>query len=224
VCVPWAGAGAAAFREWAFWLAARAEVRAVRLPGRESRFAEPPPTDLDEAVAECVAAVSVQVPADRDVVLFGHCSGAVLAYEIARAWPAADRPPPRGLVVASQDAPHLPRDLEGWRDAVQELLDTVSAGVADPLVREELLEVVRPAIEADVRLFRGYRHRAGPPLDVPVTVLVSAEDARRGWLDPGEWARHSTAGTTFRVIEGDHLFTGASWRTLAAAVADTLPG
>jgi surfactin synthase thioesterase subunit len=220
VCFPWAGAGASPFRDWSDWLAGRAEVWAVRLPGRESRFAEPPAADLAAAVEECVAALRRQLPAGRGFVLFGLCSGAVLAYEVARAWRDLGRWAPLGLVVASQPAPHEPRDPAGWRTVAEDLLDAVAAG-ADATVREELLHVIRPAVEADVLLFSGYRHRPGPPLDVPVTVFVStpeaAQQAQAGW----QW--HTTAGAVCHVVAGDHLFTGVAWRRLAEAVSDAVP-
>ncbi len=224
VCVPWAGAGAAPFRPWADWLAPSVEVWALRLPGRESRIGEPPPDDFGRLVTDCADAFEQEFPVGRGYALFGHCSGALLSYELAHELLRRGVAGPRAFVVASQGAPDLPRTLDGWREDVDDLLAVAGADlVHDEEVHRELLELLRPTIEADVQLARGYLYRARGAFDVPVTVLIASDDPEIYRWAPRSWQSHTSAGVTGHVLPGDHLFSGAAWRGLAEAVGAALP-
>src|SRR3954447_26751260 len=80
ICIPHAGAGAALYYPWRP-LSQVASLWAVRFPGRENRLAEPALTSI-HAMADALAASVAKIPA-RAMVLFGHCSGALVAYELA---------------------------------------------------------------------------------------------------------------------------------------------
>src|SRR5256885_16239546 len=58
VCIPWAGAGAARFRQWAPLIGEHARLYGARLAGREARVSEPAATTLDAVVAELVEATA----------------------------------------------------------------------------------------------------------------------------------------------------------------------
>nr|WP_247896669.1 alpha/beta fold hydrolase [Azospirillum argentinense] len=104
VCFPYAGAGAAVFRDWAPAVGSDTELLAVRLPGRESRIGEPPLHRVEDAVPAILAALGPL--GDRPLILFGHSLGATLAYATARALVARGHPPAL-LAVSGRRAPHL---------------------------------------------------------------------------------------------------------------------
>src|SRR5262245_57467554 len=82
LCIPFAGAGAGAFRNWGRQLPDFIEAYAVQLPGREDTLNMPPLTDwrrMQDSVFESVA----RLPS-LPVAIFGHSLGAVLALELAR--------------------------------------------------------------------------------------------------------------------------------------------
>ncbi|MDT5049567.1 MAG: hypothetical protein QOG75_5465 [Mycobacterium sp.] len=125
VCVPPAGAGCGQFGAWQTELGEDVSVVGVQLPGRETRWMDPKPSTMEEAVDAIVTELTDLVPAGHPTVLFGHSFGALLGYEIARslwrewgAWPralvvAACRPPrewvgvDRGLVDDEATLTHL---------------------------------------------------------------------------------------------------------------------
>src|SRR5690349_236164 len=81
-CFAHAGGGASFFRGWAAGLPESVEVSPVQLPGRETRFREPPFTrlgQLTEALAE-----ALRPHLDRPFAFFGHSLGALVAFELAR--------------------------------------------------------------------------------------------------------------------------------------------
>jgi surfactin synthase thioesterase subunit len=220
VCVPWAGAGAAPFAPWGEWLAPQLEVWATRLRGRESRMSEPPADDVADVVEELADRFPLE---GRPYALFGHCSGAVIAFELAHELVRRGAPRPELLAVASQPPPDQPRTLEGWEDDVEALLRNCEADFDDdPAVREDLLFLVRRVIEADVRASRGYHYRPRPPLEVPIAFFVASDDAQAEWTTGPGWSRQTADVATRHVLDADHLFTGAAWRRLASTVADAV--
>jgi len=61
LCLPWAGGGANEFRAWPAHLPPGVQVCPLLLPGRESRFREPPIRRMDALVDELVAALEHKV-------------------------------------------------------------------------------------------------------------------------------------------------------------------
>src|SRR6184192_3803710 len=72
-CLPFAGGGASAWRPWAQRLQPEVEVMAFRLPGRESRLAEPPISDPVALVRTLVDEIAPY--SNQPYVLLGHSLG-----------------------------------------------------------------------------------------------------------------------------------------------------
>ncbi len=79
VCFPHAGAGPALFSDWPHDLPEAWAVLGVRLPGRESRLREPRHETIQAMAAEVAAAL--EGVAEAPLILYGHCFGAVVAFE-----------------------------------------------------------------------------------------------------------------------------------------------
>ena len=109
-CFPYAGGWPGVFRPWAARLPADVELVAVRMPGRESRFAEQPYTDWFTLTNDVAAALGPLL--DVPFVLFGHSFGGMLAYEMARIYNGDGRPHPQVLIVSAAAAPSYGRSSE----------------------------------------------------------------------------------------------------------------
>jgi surfactin synthase thioesterase subunit len=194
-----------------------ANVYGVRLAGRESRQAEPPATALGDVVLELTEAVlGLDVPR---VALFGHCSGALLAFEVAVALRGSARTcEVSHLIVASQ----LPPDLAASRatDTGHDLARFLSEDLRDD---PELLEMLLPILAADMRLVSGYATPADAWLDVPLTVMYGGRDTLLSAAQVDGWRRHTSGATVIREIaQADHLFGGTTWLTLATTIRAVL--
>src|SRR5438552_7109196 len=102
-CFPYAGGGASAFRCWPDALPASIEVCPVQLPGRETRFREPPYTRL-APLAEALGH-ALRPFLDRPFAFFGHSMGALVAFELTRWLRRAGGPQPAHLFVSACAAP-----------------------------------------------------------------------------------------------------------------------
>ncbi|MEV0455743.1 thioesterase II family protein [Catellatospora methionotrophica] len=218
VCVPWAGAGATPFRTWAP-VVTSAAVYGVRMAGRENRRTEPMPAALGEVV-DALAAELVALSTPR-VALFGHCSGALVAFETARALRRQGRGPELVRLVVASQLP--PVDVAG--DGVDIARDIDQYVPAELRAEPELVEVLQPVIAADMRLVEDYGYQPDTPLTVPLTVLYGAADGRLSRAAVDGWRGETTGPTEIREIAGaDHLFGGDAWLALAEAVAASLNG
>lgn len=223
-CLPYAGAGASMFARWPDALPDDIEVIALQLPGREDRLPEAPMTDS----ATIVRVVSqVMRPYLRSpYALFGHCSGALAAFEIGRQL-ARRGYAPGHLFVAAQNAPHLPYSAVPVHDLPdREFLDAVrELGGIRPEVagNDQLVAIFLGALRADFTAWESYRYQDGDLLSCPVTVFAGTRDPRTDPAGLAEWDRHTADAVEVRMLPADHFFTeheeAVVLRTIAAELS-----
>lgn len=209
-CFGWAGAGAGQFRQWRSWLPDEVDLMAARLPGREDRLRE----HSYSAMEPLVHALADDFEARTDFVFFGHCMGAVVAYELAHALRRRGERLPAALFVSSAapgrvaaDPPgtDIRAELRGVGMVPEEVLD-------DPV----LFEMLRPAVAADFGVVAGYRHVRREALPIPVVAFRAQDDD----TDMAGWAAETAAGFEAAVLPGTNLFPIGTWQGLASAVAE----
>lgn len=204
--LPQAGAGCAAFADLAGLLGTGAALFGMNAPGRQARLDEPPATDLSELVDGTTGWLADHV--DRPYILFGYCSGALVAFLTARRVAELGLPAPRSLVVCSYPAPQLPRtatirpDLpadEFWREIIS------YGGFPEELTSEpDYRTLFEPALRADYQALSTYRYRHGPPLDVPVVAVTGRRDHSLPAAVVAAWAEQTTARFRLERVPSGH--------------------
>ncbi|MFI6402035.1 thioesterase II family protein [Streptomyces sp. NPDC050548] len=220
VCFPHAGGAATAYVRLARELHPDVHVLAVQYPGREDRVGEPSLTDvahLAEAVADELVADerATDEQADRagPYALFGHSLGALIAYETARRLVNRSVEPPKRLFLSGRGAPLV----SGGGNALPALDDAglrahmVRLGGTDAAVlnHPDLAPLVLNAMRADYRAAQTYTWSPGPPLDIPTTVLIGADDDLVTAEHAAEWRHFTTARCDLRVLPGGHFYLDA---------------
>ena len=201
ICFPHAGGSASFFRDWGSQLD-DIEVYGVCYPGRASRLAEPPPTDLLHVAEETAEAL---VPlADRPLVLFGHSMGAAIALEAARLLEGDRLPVAHLFASGSRDAPVLVHDQEEEtrEDAIARLI-SLGGTDAEMAMDPDFQELVLPYLLADGRMFRSYRMSSGPRLQCSVNTIVGDVDAD---ADQRPWSELTEGQVVEHVVPGDHFY------------------
>lgn len=215
ICFPWAGAGAAVFKDWPSRLPSTIDVWAARLPGRESRLNDPPVADIDVLAGQYADLIEGQF--DRAPMLLGCCSGALLAFVLAGELERRRRLPPRRLFVAGHPAPSRPVPHQTFDD-FHAALRTIGRTPAAVLGNAALLELMRPAFDADVRLAEGYRHAAQHRLGTPLTAFAGAGDAEM----IAAWSDETTAEFELVEVEGGDLLGMSGQADLLPKLGDCL--
>lgn len=221
VVFPHAGGAAAAYRSLAKALSDRGvDTYIVQYPQRADRLRHPAASGIAELAAQLFDAG----PWDRvaPLNLFGHCMGAVVAFEFARVaegrgvvvdtlWASAGQAP---CTVA--EAPPLPttdRDV---------LADMVDLGGTDPrlLEDEDFVELLVMAVQADYRALAGYACAADDRITADIHALRGDRDHRisREWSD--RWASHTSGQFTLSTFEGGHFYLNDHLDAVAALVSD----
>ena len=223
VCFPFPGAGIAEFTSWHALLPPDVELCAIQLPGRGTRFAEPPWTDFELVVDAAVEALRTRT--DISLVFFGHSAGALVAYEAARALERAHRQLAL-LVVSAEPAPDMPRatapihelpDRE-FRERVRAL-----AGTDDEIFEhDELMDVVLPALRADFTWYERYSFSGGQPLACPLLALAGRDDTEVPAAAVASWRRHTTGPFRHEVVPGGHFFVRERAVDVVAAIVAAL--
>jgi surfactin synthase thioesterase subunit len=191
----------------------------VRLPAREGRLLDPPATSIAEVVERVVEALDSN-GATR-CCLFGHCAGAWIAFEIARALERRDQLPV-GLYVSGSAPPHLASPLASRLTSDADLLHFMASSgytSTEVLQSDDLAQLLLPALRADLAMLAAYRYRSSPPLSCPISAWHAESDQTVSLTAVGEWAVHTSARFRLHTMPGDHFSVlGDARETLARHV------
>jgi medium-chain acyl-[acyl-carrier-protein] hydrolase len=221
-CLPHAGAGASAYRDWPVLLAPGIEAVPVQLPGRESRHREPALHSAAELVAKLTEPLASR--AGRDFALFGHSMGALLCYELAHVLSALGKPP-RHLFVSGLGAPHLPPARPRLYDLPDDELLGVIAELEgtspEVLAQAELMQLLLPLFRADLEVWETYIPFRDP-LQVPVTAMGGRHDSSVSLDMLSAWGSLTSADFHRAVFDGGHFYHQAAPDDVAAILKERL--
>lgn len=200
-CIPYAGCGAGLYRNWPQEQDS-VEFLPVELPGRETRLAEPIADsfqDLAKAMIEDLAPY-LDVP----FAFFGHCWGALPAYEVTAQLQARGGATAARLFVSSQVAPQ-----DGPAGRMLSMDDAAMAAELEATIRAlgghphpELVSLYVEVLRADVDVSRRYAVPDPLRLSCPITAIGWSEDAEVNLGQMTGWSR--CGDTTFEVFGGSH--------------------
>jgi surfactin synthase thioesterase subunit len=209
ICLPFAGGGSAPFYRWRRHLPAGIALAPITLPGHDGRLNEPPLVELGTLARRLVD--ESQPMLDRPFVLLGHSVGAWLAFEMARELRRRGRRLPELLVVAANRAPHMrmtESPIHGAPD--QEFLNVLGqryGGIpTEVIVSRELLQLLMPALRADIKMIETYQYVEEQPLDIEILALGGIDDMAVSPAQLDGWRKHTSRACSVRLLPGGHFF------------------
>jgi len=207
-CFPYAGSGASIFQSWPSYLPSSVEVVGIQLPGRTSRWMEPPVARLDTLIAGAVQGIAPLL--DRPFAFYGHSMGAMLAFEVACELRTRGLRQPLALFLAAFRAPDQPPrnpPIRGLPEPkFRAALRNLNGTPPEVLAHAELMDLVSPVLRADFTICETYQYVPRPPLTCAVRVFggLSDRDVAREQLQA--WAGYTDGRFALNMLPGDHFF------------------
>lgn len=211
ICFVFAGGSPSFFAPWKAIFPSTVNLLPVLYPGRESRSGEALPDTMEELVE--VFANESREELERPYAVWGHCSGALLGFELALAQSAANNPPAAFIVSgceAPQHAlrliPEVQRDFSEVKD--EDILASLSAYglmpqdmIENPVFRSYFLPIYR----RDLAMFAKYRHKPAS-LNCPALIMNGTEDYMLNQEYIEEWNDCFDSDAALLYFSGKHYF------------------
>ena len=225
VVFPHAGGAAAAYRSLAKTLSANhVDAFVLQYPQRADRRNHPAADSIEALALELFEAGDWRTAAPLS--LFGHCMGAVVAFEFARIaerngvpvrtlWASAGQAP--STVAASGPLPTSDSDV---------LADMVDLGGTDPVLLEdeEFVELLVKAVQADYRALSGYACQPDVRIHADIHAAGGHRDHRIRREMLTAWETHTSGRFTLSNFDGGHFYLNDHLDTVARMVcADVRP-
>ena len=228
LCLPHAGAGAAVYRAWGTGFPVGVAACPVQPPGREKRQREPPLTSVHELANLLAAEVITSV--SQPYALFGHSTGALVAFQLARRIRELGGPQAVHLFVSGRPAPQIPlrrTALGGLPIADLAAVLRELGGTPEAVLQDEgILRRIRGLLVADFAVNEDYTHQPEAPLAIPITVFAATQDPGTSIAQAAAWAEQTSAAFRLRLVEGNHFAVfdrAAEVQQEIANVLGTLP-
>lgn len=208
-CFPHAGGGAPAFRLWPQGLPAGLQVLALQLPGRGNRLRERPIARMSALTESIVAELGPHL--DRPYFFFGHSMGAVVALQVAQAIAATGQRPPAHVFLSGRRPPHLPRTEANLHTlADDEFLQQIGeryGGIPAEVLRErDLLDLLLPALRADIEALETFIPPPAEPLPCGLTVYGGDADRLVTLEQLRAWRQYTRGSFRVRQFRGGHFY------------------
>jgi len=207
VVFPHAGGAAAAYRTFAAALASTGDDAFVmQYPQRADRLTHPAPDTVEELATQLFTA------GDWDRLgplrLFGHCMGAVIAFEFARV-AEANGVDVRRLWVSASQAPSTIATSPRLPTADSEVVaNMVDLGGTDPrlLADEDFVDLLVRAVRADYLAFNRYACADDVRIHADVHTLGGRDDHRVNADMLRQWQTHTDGAFTLSLFDGGHFY------------------
>ena len=225
VCLGHTGAGASFFQPWQAELGDRLRLVPLELPGREKRFAEELCRTVADAVADLLPRVLEVAGERREVVLFGHCLGAMIAYELAERLSDAGVAV-RQLLLSGAPGPtvYRPARTAGLPDGeFLEQLEALAGFTHPALADPDMAELLLPILRADQEMYEAYRRIELTPRDLPIVTLRGATDTLVSAEDVSQWQLASTRPLRQFEFTGSHMYHAEDPNPLLRTMTEVLP-
>jgi medium-chain acyl-[acyl-carrier-protein] hydrolase len=225
-CLPFAGGGASSYYTWCDELPGHIEVLPIQPPGREDRFSEEPLRRMEVMVRSLIDSLR-PLMSDLPFAFFGHSLGGIVALEVTRTLYRCHSPLPFHVIISARPAPHLRlRRVPVAQLSTEELKEWLRQIDGTPeivLQSLEMMDLLLPAVRADLEIDDAYRSAPDPALACPLTVLGGLRDEEARPEELKEWERYTSRSFTLRLVEGNHFFPFNEARPAAlSAVAKAL--
>ncbi|QRY50635.1 thioesterase II family protein [Mycolicibacterium septicum] len=216
---PHAGGAALAYRGFGMALAAAgSDAYVMQYPQRGDRLSHPAAPTVTELAKDLFDAADWA--GIGSIRLFGHCMGAVVAFEFAR---IAERNGVAidALWVSASEAPSAVAAAPALPMAESEILaEMVDLGGTDEalLADEDFVELLLMAVRADYAAFNRYSCEADVTIAADIYALGGDRDHRISEDMLRRWESHTAGAFTCSIFDGGHFYLNTQLEDVAELV------
>lgn len=216
---PHAGGAALAYRGFGMALAeAGSDAYVMQYPQRGDRLSHPAAPTVGELAKDLFDAADWA--GVGSIRLFGHCMGAVVAFEFAR---IAERNGVAidALWVSASEAPSAVAAAPALPMAESEILaEMVDLGGTDEalLADEDFVELLLMAVRADYAAFNRYSCEADVTIAADIYALGGDRDHRISEDMLRRWESHTAGAFTCSMFDGGHFYLNSQLEDVAELV------
>lgn len=208
-----------AYRGFGMTLAAAgSDAYVMQYPQRGDRLSHPAAATVTELANDLFGAADWA--GVGSIRLFGHCMGAVVAFEFAR---IAERNGVAidALWVSASEAPSAVAAAPALPMAESEILaEMVDLGGTDEalLADEDFVELLLMAVRADYAAFNRYACEADVTIAADIYALGGESDHRISEDMLRRWESHTTGAFTCSMFDGGHFYLNSQLEDVAELV------
>lgn len=223
-CFPYAGGGTSIYRTWSEKLPPTVELCALQLPGRGPRIMERPFTRMTPLVS--AVAQSLLPRLDKPFAFFGHSMGALVAFELTRYLRKHKHSLPLQLFISGARAPQLvkrslPIHTLPKAEFIKKLRRLKGTSL-ELLEHAELMQLMLPALRADIKICETYVYKKELPLALPISVFGGVQDRQVKVTHLESWQCQTVSAFSLEMLPGNHFFLHASEPLLLPLISHAL--
>lgn len=223
-CFSYAGGGASTYLRWRPHFPKYVDICAVQPPGREDRISETPINDIPTLVKAIADAITpfVRIP----FAFFGHCNGALIAFELARELRRRQNVLPKHMFVSSFRSPELTnsnRVLHSLpRSEFVTHLKTYGGMPEEILGNDNIVTSLMPTLRADFQLHENYEYIEEEKLDCPITIFGGLQDKIVTRKELSGWRNKTSTSSIVKLFPGGHFFLDTHRKYLLKVINNEL--
>lgn len=204
----YAGGNASTFAPWKRRITERVSFYPVLYPARGSRIQEPMPQTLTD-MAKCYVMNSVDI-LKKGYVVFSHCSGASLAYEVVKYAKSLLGVEPLGFIASCSASP----SFRPFKDDISTMDDNsflrllIGTGRIDEETAKlpNFCEYYLPILKQDLILVQNYRPQTIEKLNCPFNTVTATKDALVQPYQIADWQNYCSTTIANTTVDGEHFY------------------
>lgn len=224
ICFPHAGGTSTYFANWVMKFSDNVNVLPVQYPMREQRFNEQMPNSINELAKNMVEENKELFTSP--FALFGHCSGSIVAYEVARYAELIYSAQPEYLFVSASASPARfeMQQLSSLSD--DEFKKCICEyGYADKSLLEDemIIEYFLPIVKKDFELQENYKCLNPHKVGCRIQAINGKDDTNVNVGDKIEdWRRFTQSGFESISYSGSHFYLDNHMEEICEMIEDKL--
>lgn len=206
-CLPFAGGSQHSYTQFTDCNSELVNFIPLELPGRGSRWKEPPLTDIHQMTDDVFEQIKNQLT--HPYAIYGHSMGSLIGYLLTKKILKDQLPAPQHLFFSGAHEPtrplvEKPRHLFSEEDFINKLKQL--GGSPDEILDDPImLDFYLPLLRADFQATDGYIHHPSKPFNIPITVIIGTDEGIT-LQQALAWQQETTVPIEVIHFPGKHFF------------------